>query len=289
MSYAKNGSLRKYLPNVVKYNWYNKLQLLEKIIFGLKTIHESDLIHCDLHDGNVLISDNSDELFITDLGLCKPINTLQNSSNNDNDDIYGVLPYIAPEILRRKPYTPASDIYSFSMIMWEFTSGVLPFDDKSYLQLGLNICKNKRPDIIENTPQCYVNLMKKCWDSDPFKRPTIQILEDIISDWLKYIKKYYEEVDKRVNPVGKVYSENISNRIINDITIGNNQLRNDIKEFVKADALVNTIESNTIIQSYPQVYHESRPLDFTKQLNEILDIGLHKSGIQDVGNYNNIY
>src|SRR6266540_7317351 len=118
MSYAKEGSLKNYLPKVVNLNWYDKLRLLEKIILGLKTIHESNLIHCDLHDGNILISDNHDELFITDLGLCKPIN----SSINDNDKVYEVLPYMVPEILRRGPYTQASDIYSFSMIMWEFTS-----------------------------------------------------------------------------------------------------------------------------------------------------------------------
>ncbi|POG81950.1 hypothetical protein GLOIN_2v1503944, partial [Rhizophagus irregularis DAOM 181602=DAOM 197198] len=66
------------------------------------------------------MSDNYNELFIIDLGLCKPINNLQDSDKKD-DNIYGVLPYMAPEILRYKPYTPASDIYSFSMIMWEFT------------------------------------------------------------------------------------------------------------------------------------------------------------------------
>ncbi|RIA94119.1 hypothetical protein C1645_818504 [Glomus cerebriforme] len=64
----------------------------------------------------------------------------------DKDKNYGVLPYIAPEVLRCKPYTPASVIYSFSMIMWEFTSVIPPF-----------------------------NLMKT------FKRPTIIDLENIIS------------------------------------------------------------------------------------------------------------
>ncbi|POG57991.1 kinase-like domain-containing protein, partial [Rhizophagus irregularis DAOM 181602=DAOM 197198] len=66
------------------------------------------------------MSDNYNELFIIDLGLCKPIDDSQDSDNDDNE-IYGILPYMAPEILRRNPYTPASDIYSFSMIMWEFT------------------------------------------------------------------------------------------------------------------------------------------------------------------------
>ncbi|POG66067.1 hypothetical protein GLOIN_2v1661135, partial [Rhizophagus irregularis DAOM 181602=DAOM 197198] len=46
---------------------------------------------------------------------------LQDSDKKINE-IYGVLPYMAPEILRKKPYSSASDIYSLSMIMWEFTS-----------------------------------------------------------------------------------------------------------------------------------------------------------------------
>jgi len=228
MSYAREGSLRKHLPKIVKLDWYNKLQLLEKIVFGLKTIHESGLVHCDLHDGNILVSDDHDELFIIDLGLCKPINTLQNDYN-----VYGVLPYIAPEILRRGSYTAASDIYSFSMIMWEFTSGSPPFNDREQHNL------NERPEIIENTPPCYMNLMKKCWDSDPSKRPTIKIIEDTISNWLIHLKKYNKAVEESAEPLVKVYHESIANRYV-DI-IADNQFGDDIKEFVRADALKNVV------------------------------------------------
>ncbi|POG70964.1 hypothetical protein GLOIN_2v1612108, partial [Rhizophagus irregularis DAOM 181602=DAOM 197198] len=67
------------------------------------------------------------------------------------------------------------------MIMWEFTSGVSTFNDKAHdLQLCLNICKGERPEIIENTPQCYVDLMKKCWDKNPSKRPSSEEVSDII-------------------------------------------------------------------------------------------------------------
>ncbi|RIA82514.1 hypothetical protein C1645_788211, partial [Glomus cerebriforme] len=58
MSYAKKGSLRKCLSDIVKFKWEDKLQLLKNIISGLKIIHESGLMHCDFHDGNILISDN---------------------------------------------------------------------------------------------------------------------------------------------------------------------------------------------------------------------------------------
>ncbi|RIB09316.1 hypothetical protein C2G38_2209247 [Gigaspora rosea] len=37
--------------------------------------------------------------------------------------IHGVLPYIAPELFQKTPYTKASDIYSFGIIMVEMTTG----------------------------------------------------------------------------------------------------------------------------------------------------------------------
>ncbi|CAI2192192.1 16698_t:CDS:1, partial [Funneliformis geosporum] len=72
-----------------------------------------------------------------DLGLCKPVEYFQSFKNND---IYGVLPFVAPEVLRGQPYTLSSDIYSFSMILWEFISGVFPFDNKAHdFQLSLDM------------------------------------------------------------------------------------------------------------------------------------------------------
>jgi serine/threonine protein kinase len=243
MSYAKEGSLKKCLSNINKLKWQNKLQLLKKLVLGLKVIHESTLIHRDLHDGNILMSDDCNEIFIIDLGLCKPVNDLQDSS------IYGVIPYIAPEVLRGRPYTPESDIYSFSMIMWEFTSGTPPFQNKAHNHdLLSSICEGKRPEIIENTPSCYIDLMKKCWDSDPFSRPTIIMLENIISEWSRYINLYYE-INKDENEIYQV--PNI-----------NNQLRYyDMLEFVKADkALVKNQANTSIEQSHPQACYISRKI-----------------------------
>ncbi|RGB22778.1 kinase-like domain-containing protein [Rhizophagus diaphanus] len=220
MSYAKKGSLRKCLSDISKFKWQDKLQLLKTIILGLKIIHESNLTHGDFHDGNILMSDNHNELFITDLGLCKPI------SDSEVNEIYGVLPYMAPEILRNKPYTPASDIYSFSMIMWEFTS-------------------EKRPEIIKNTPKCYVDLMKKCWDSNPSNRPTIRMLENVISEWIRCIDKYYEmNSDVKDN-----YMVDANNQLLKD----------DMCEFVEANKTLVQEKANTsIMQSHSQAYYITR-------------------------------
>src|SRR5256714_1501592 len=122
MEYADGGNLRKYLPKIIKKNWAYKLFKLRAIIIGLHKIHQQNLIHCDFHDGNILNKNYFS--YISDLGLCQPISSFK------KDNIYGIIPFMAPEVLRGKPYTLASDIYSFSMIMWEFTSGITPFYDR---------------------------------------------------------------------------------------------------------------------------------------------------------------
>ncbi|CAI2163435.1 3783_t:CDS:2 [Funneliformis geosporum] len=162
-------------PNTLDY-----MILMEYANGGLNEIHNLQLVHCDFHDGNILF--NNISVYISDLGLCKPVEYFQSSKKND---IYGILPFIAPEVLRGQPYTLASDIYSFSMIMWKLVSGISPFDNKVHdAQLALNICKGERPEIISNIPQSYIDLMTKCWDKDPLKRPTASELEDIFFNWI---------------------------------------------------------------------------------------------------------
>jgi serine/threonine protein kinase len=238
MQYANKGNLRRNLMKIVKKNWKQKLNMLYKIIYGLKIIHEQNLVHCDFHDGNIL-NHNDDGIYISDLGLCQPVKSFLKQH-----DIYGVIPFMAPEVLRGKSYTPASDMYSFSIIMWEFTSGVLPFNDRAHdFQLSLSICKGERPEIIENTPQCYVDLMKKCWNENPLKRPSSEEVLDIIGNWIIF-------------PYGKK---------VEDI---NEKLKCNIIEFINAPIG----HSNIATESHSQACYTSRLLNFTsKELNETLE------------------
>ena len=135
-----------------------------------------------MHSGNIF-SYAIDDNVIGDLGLCQQIVDKKDNPNK----IFGVIPYLAPEVLSRKPYTKKSDIYSFGMIMWEYTTGKKPFHDRphSYCLIS-DILKGERPQITDDTPEFYAKLMKKCWDHNPENRPTAEEI-------YKCLEEYYQD------------------------------------------------------------------------------------------------
>ena len=117
---------------------------------------------------------------IGDLGLCQQVIDKKDNPNK----IFGVIPYMAPEVLSKKPYTKESDIYSFGMIMWEHTTGRKPFHDRPHDEyLMLDILKGERPQITDDTPKFYAELMKRCWDNNPENRPTAKEIWDCFDEY----------------------------------------------------------------------------------------------------------
>src|SRR5204863_4482682 len=101
--------------NWIKINdsdWSDDVHTLELIISGLEKIHEKNMVHRDFHIGNILLIGGYYRSYISDMGLCGEV------GNVDTTKIYGVMPYVAPEVLRGKPYTQAADMYSFGMVMY---------------------------------------------------------------------------------------------------------------------------------------------------------------------------
>ncbi|RIB22931.1 kinase-like domain-containing protein [Gigaspora rosea] len=190
--YANNGNLRHYLKlNFKKLIWKDKLLRLIDISKDLIKIHEAGYIHCDFHSGNIL--QHKEELwlekiiksYIADLGLSRNY-----KESTLKKGIYGVLPYIAPEILLGQKYTQMADIYSFGVVMAEITTGIPPFD--GYLfndDLAIKICSGLRPEFAPGTPDFYIELAESCMNSDPQKRPTAKMLYDEFSKWYNFMNE----------------------------------------------------------------------------------------------------
>ncbi|RHZ89626.1 hypothetical protein Glove_13g53 [Diversispora epigaea] len=195
LRHMKNGNLRDFLDQNKSLPWIERLWLLNSFIRGLKVIHSKGFIHRDIHPGNLMITEipnNSKYKFIRlgDLGLCRLANETLSSG------AYGVLPYIAPEVLNKHQYSQASDIYSVGIIMWFISTGKKPFANRAYdTELAVDIFNGLRLKTHKNTPQCYIELMELCWHKDPSKRPNAETIYNISENWVKYLLYDGESAD----------------------------------------------------------------------------------------------
>ncbi|CAG8509856.1 2139_t:CDS:2 [Cetraspora pellucida] len=150
--FQEYGNLRDLVrKNHGQLSWSKCINILRTICNGLSAIHAQNYLHKDFHSGNILINRNY-KTSIADFGQCRVTEESQNKEN-----VIGVLPYVAPEVLFGGPFTKAADVYGFGIIMWELLSGELPFSDKKHgTQLAIEIYYSQlRPVIPDYVPkQC---------------------------------------------------------------------------------------------------------------------------------------
>jgi tetratricopeptide (TPR) repeat protein len=111
--------------------------LIVQIANGLQAAHDKGVVHADLKPGNVILVPETagERAVITDFGLARidprlvPLD--QATTFTTVGTIAGTLGYMSPEQLTGGTLTPASDLYSFGIILFEMATGALPFDARN--------------------------------------------------------------------------------------------------------------------------------------------------------------
>jgi len=171
LEYADSGTLGEYLrKNGSTFKWEDQLKFANGIASAISCLHSHEIIHGDLHPGNVLIHQHS--IKIADFG-CSHIH----GSVINKKGVYGVVPYMDPKILNGGSYhlTKKSDVYSLAVLLWQLTSCKSPFEPEEVdlETLKINIIIGKREDPFPDTNDKYIELYQKCWKFEPNDRPDI--------------------------------------------------------------------------------------------------------------------
>ncbi|KAK9812494.1 hypothetical protein WJX73_004290 [Symbiochloris irregularis] len=138
--------------------WYNRgRQIAMDIASGLHYLHSNSIVHFDIKSSNVLLSQDGTAK-IADVGLAKALVTRTHISAGSG--IRGTWDYCSPEMLSGRPCSKPSDIFSFSVVMWEIITQERPSRGRT-----------RAVSVPEECSQEAADLMEWCSTTDPKSRP----------------------------------------------------------------------------------------------------------------------
>ena len=145
MEMLEGESLGDRLGRDERIPWQEAVDILRGVLHGLDHAHQRNVVHRDIKPDNVYLAERDGELVIKilDFGIAKFV-------AGDPDDpaltraglTVGTPAYLSPEQAVGGAITPASDLYSASVVMYEMLAGRAPFEDKDPLaMLGAHVSR----------------------------------------------------------------------------------------------------------------------------------------------------
>ncbi len=139
--------------------------ILTRLADAVGYAHQHRIIHRDLKPANILLTPDY-EVKVLDFGIAARLDL---TSGRDLR-IYGTPYYMAPEQIRGKRPTPATDVYSFGATAFHLATGRPPFNEGSIVDAHF---RNPPPDPLDLEPQLdprLAELILRCLEKDPSAR-----------------------------------------------------------------------------------------------------------------------
>ena len=93
--------------------------------------------------------------------------------------------WMAPESLMRKEFSPATDVWSFGIVMWEmYNPKGKPYKGMNNTQVAVSVNQGVRLSIPEAYPPTVISIMKACWQHSPSKRPSFLLISSLLTKLL---------------------------------------------------------------------------------------------------------
>jgi serine/threonine protein kinase/tetratricopeptide (TPR) repeat protein len=148
-------------------------ELLRQMVDGLDAAHRAGVLHRDFKSSNLILSSMRGELrlVITDFGLSR---VAEQQSREDLGLADGITPaYVAPEQLLHEQETPATDVYSLGVVLFEMLTGTWPYEGDSVWEIA-----NKRltepprslRKLRQDLPVSWVRVVERCLEREPSRR-----------------------------------------------------------------------------------------------------------------------
>ncbi len=147
LSYAPHGTLRTRYPRGSVLPLPKILEYVKQVADALQYAHSERVIHRDIKPENMLLGRN-DEILLTDFGIAL---VMANSHSMSTKDLAGTAAYMAPEQIEARPRA-ASDQYSLGIVVYEWLSGVCPFQG-TFTEIAFKHTVAPVPSLRERVPE----------------------------------------------------------------------------------------------------------------------------------------
>ena len=211
--FASKGNLFDFIhsnnPDI--QNEVKQLSLQFKIAYdiacGMGFLHNRipAIIHADLKSPNILLLSSNPKdpvvAVVADFGLSRTWVPVLQGRQVDNPV------WLAPEILCGKGYSESADVYAYGVILYEIFTQKEFFGEFTFMSAMEDaLIAGKRPEIPNTLHDDFVNIIERCWNQEPEKRPSF---EEILSIWKNIIPKHINEDELNLSVDESVHKEEL--------------------------------------------------------------------------------
>jgi serine/threonine-protein kinase len=146
------------------------VELALEMADALAFAHEHGLVHRDVKPQNVLLTPDG-EAKMTDFGIARSLDVEQGVTQTGT--VLGTSNYLSPEQASGKPVTPATDVYSLGVVMYELLTAEVPFPGENFVAVAMKHLNDPPPDLREKRPDVPLRLIaaiERALEKDPARR-----------------------------------------------------------------------------------------------------------------------
>jgi tetratricopeptide (TPR) repeat protein/tRNA A-37 threonylcarbamoyl transferase component Bud32 len=185
MEYVSGEDLKSILRMMGPMSAGKVVFIAKQVAEGLAEAHRLGVVHRDLKPQNIMV-DREGNVRIMDFGIAR---SLKVKGLTGAGMVIGTPEYMSPEQIEGQEVDNRSDIYSLGIILYEMTTGRVPFEGDTFLSIAVKQ-KTEKPrnpqDLNAQIPDDINRLILRCLEKSKEKR--YQRAEDILADLAKIEK-----------------------------------------------------------------------------------------------------
>jgi serine/threonine-protein kinase len=169
MEYVEGRDLKTVIRSEAPVQLDRALDLMIQACAALGAAHRAGLVHCDVKPQNILVT-NDGRVKVTDFGIARAMSA---SVPQNVETVWGTPHYFSPEQAAGEPPTPASDVYSLGVVLYEVLAGRVPFDADNHTDLAMQHLRDEPPPLAALNPAVPIQIeqiINKAMSKEPANR-----------------------------------------------------------------------------------------------------------------------